>query len=336
MQGLENLGSTCAANSLIQMICRNNTLRNIILRDGTQNNTLSHELREIFDLMHNKNHSLSPKKFIKKLYEYIDIFQIGEQIDICELWMFLFDKLSTEQSKDTGFVDQNIYKIDDINITDNASLSTCNPLLSYCEQTIQKMNNYKSCELLESSQGIFLRMIKCDNCNNVLYNFEPFISIELDIPEEIQNPSITEMFRIYLKTVKCTDNWKCDKCNDCLSYTKILKIWKLPNNLVFVVKRFSGLVSKNTKGIHINQNINIKKGSVICDTTSDKTYECNSIALHSGCLSGGHYCAICKVDEKTILYDDISIQNIVDKNIEKIYDCNKHAYMIFYSMKQIH
>jgi len=47
MQGLENLGLTCAANSLIQMMCRNNNIRNIILEDNIPHNTLSHELKEI-------------------------------------------------------------------------------------------------------------------------------------------------------------------------------------------------------------------------------------------------------------------------------------------------
>ena len=33
MQGIENLGSTCAINSLIQVISRNDILRNIILNN---------------------------------------------------------------------------------------------------------------------------------------------------------------------------------------------------------------------------------------------------------------------------------------------------------------
>ena len=332
MQGLENLGSTCAVNSLIQMMCRNDIMRNIILQDNIPKNTLSHELKEIFDLMYNQNHSLSPKKFIKNLYDYINVFEIGEQIDICELWMFLFDKLVSEQSSDANSVDENEYSPDNINFIDNLSLSNCNTLSMYCENTIQRMNNNKSCELLQSTQGIFLRMIKCDNCNNVLYNFEPFISIELDIPNGMKNPSITEMLRNFLKTVKCSDDWKCEKCNDCSSYTKILKMWKMPTNLVFVVKRFHGLDSKNTNPIHINQNINIKKGSIISDSTQDKIYKCVSMALHYGSLSGGHYCALCKVGDKHILYDDINIRDINNSNINKIYENNKNAYMIFYSM----
>jgi len=333
MQGLENLGSTCAANSLIQMMCRNNNIRNILLEDNIPQNTLSHELKEIFDLMYNQNHSLSPKKFIKNLYEYINIFEIGEQIDICELWMFLFDKLVSEQSVDMTSIDKNEYILNNINIIDNLSLSNCNKLSLYCEQVINKMNNNKSCELLKSTQGIFLRIIQCDNCNNVLYNFEPFISIELDIPTEINNPSITQMLRNYLKTVKCSDGWKCEKCNDCSSYTKILKMWKMPKNLVFVVKRFNGLQSKNTTSININQNINIKKGSIISNSHEDNTYQCASIALHYGGLTGGHYCALCKVEDKHILYDDINIRLVENSSINKIYENNKNAYMIFYTLK---
>ena len=44
------------------------------------------------DLMYNKNVSLSPNKFIDNLYKNLTIFNRGEQIDIGELWIFLFDK----------------------------------------------------------------------------------------------------------------------------------------------------------------------------------------------------------------------------------------------------
>jgi len=107
----------------------------------------------------------------------------------------------------------------------------------------------------------------------------------------------------------------------------------MPKNLVFVVKRFNGLQSKNTTSININQNINIKKGSIISNSHEDNTYQCASIALHYGGLTGGHYCALCKVEDKHILYDDINIRLVENSSINKIYENNKNAYMIFYTLK---
>ena len=45
MQGLQNLGNTCAINTLIQIICRNAFLRNSILNQAVANNTLEIELK---------------------------------------------------------------------------------------------------------------------------------------------------------------------------------------------------------------------------------------------------------------------------------------------------
>jgi hypothetical protein len=47
MQGLANLGFTCAINSLIQIICRNDIMRNIILNYDIDNDSLLHNLKEI-------------------------------------------------------------------------------------------------------------------------------------------------------------------------------------------------------------------------------------------------------------------------------------------------
>ena len=97
MQGIENLGSTCAINSLIQIIARNDILRNIILNNNFAEDTISDQLKEIIDLMYVKNNSIIPRKFINTLYNiFKDIFYQGEQIDIGELWTFLSDKISDD------------------------------------------------------------------------------------------------------------------------------------------------------------------------------------------------------------------------------------------------
>jgi len=97
MQGIENLGSTCAINSLIQVISRNDILRNIILHSDFPENTIGEQLKEIIDLMYVKNNSIIPRKFLNTLYNiFKDIFYQGEQIDIGELWTFLSDKIADD------------------------------------------------------------------------------------------------------------------------------------------------------------------------------------------------------------------------------------------------
>lgn len=342
MQGLQNLGATCAVNSLLQIICRTNHLRDTILLEDIPNGTLTAELKEILDLMYNKNHSLSPKKFVKNLYQHFDgIFRLGEQLDIGELWTFLFDKINTEIAipniyndkyidnhvLDNELLDDLIYKHNK-----NCNLSRCKDLVNKCNETMIKINNNKTSKWLESSQGIMLNIIHCKKCNKQLHNFEPFTSIPIDIIEDNEIHSITDMLRNFLKSQEQNGDWKCEVCNENTEYVKIVKLWKMPPVLIFIIKRFINIHQKNMKPISINKNICIKAGSVISNITKDIKYNCSSMALHFGGIMGGHYCAICDIGDKFVLYDDINMTILNEEQINNIFENNKDAYMIVYSM----
>ena len=335
MQGLQNLGSTCAINSLIQIICRNDHLRQIILNDEIPNGTLSSELKEILDMMHNNNHSLSPRKFVSHLYKHFEgVFQQGEQIDIGELWMFLFDKLATELAHNIVDINtENVNTVINIDTLDNISMASHTGLHLQCQNTMNKFNNNKTSKWLDTSQGIMLSITKCNECNDSHYNFEPFITIPLDIPQE-GSVSIAMMFRNYLKAQISCGDWKCSKCAKCTEYTKYLKIWKMPKVLVFIIKRFSNIHTKIRTPISINKTLSVKKGSILADIAQDYKYECSSIGYHFGDLFGGHYCALCKIDDKYILYDDLSINIINEEQTKKAFDKSDDCYMLVYTLNQ--
>lgn len=326
MQGLKNLGSTCAANSLIQIICRNKYLRESILNEAIPENTLSFELKDILKILFIDKNSISPNRFIMNLYNTFQNFiNIGEQIDITELWFLLFDKISSEISINTNITYHNNYNNIDLN----------NPLIyEKANYTISKFNNFKSSNWLETSQGLILNIITCNNCKNISYSFEPFISIQLDLPNDSNTSiSLTSLFRKYLKTYVNKDDWKCDKCKMCCEYTKEQKLWKLPNVLIFFIKRYSTINKKNNTPVNINENINIKKGCILENENLEMFYKLSSIALHFGDLNGGHYMAICHDNEKDkyILYDDLNIK-VYDKNNTNFLSNNSSAYMTIYSI----
>ena len=326
MQGLKNLGSTGAINSLIQIICRNKYLRNSLLNEDIPENTIAIELKEILKILYIDNNSISPNKFIYALYNSLNNYIVfGEQIDITELWFLLFDKISTEINLITY---DNEYNKEYDNITID------NPLInSKAKYIISKFNNFKNSKWLENSQGIILNIIECNKCNNISYNFEPFISIQLDLPHNNDNISLTSLFRNYLKSLKNKDEWKCDKCNKCTEYTKSFKLWELPKVLVFFIKRYSNINEKNNRPVNINENINIKKGCILSDINLDLTYNLSSIGMHIGNLNNGHYYAICKneKDNKFISYDDLDIK-VFNKDNKNFLNNNKDAYMIVYSI----
>lgn len=326
MQGLKNLGSTCAINSLIQIICRNNYLRNSILNEDIPEYTLAYELKEILKILYINKKSVSPNKFINAIYLSLNNLSIGEQHDITELWFLLFDKISDEINIIIPKIE---YKREFENLDLNDAL-----IYSKADYIINKLNNSKTSKWLNNTQGTIINTITCNNCNYLSYNFEPFIAIQLDLPNnDLNSISLTKLFRNYLKTIVNKDEWKCDKCNKCTEYTKNIKLWKLPNVLIFLLKRYNNLTIKNTLPIDINNFINIKKGCILSDSNLELNYSIKSIGMHVGNLNSGHYYAICENEEdgKYILYDDLNIK-VFNKDNNKFLLNNTDAYMIVYSL----
>lgn len=301
MQGINNLGSTCAINSLIQMICRCDKLRNIILNSNTPEGTFTAELKEVIDLMYNQNKSLNPVKFINNFYiTFKGIFNRFEQIDINELWLYFFDKINSEISRPY------------INNSDSV-----NELIN------KTFNENKTSDLLELVQGSFINIIKCNNCHHQTHTFEPFININVDIDEK--NITVADLIMNTIKDeFRNKDEWICDKCNGNHSYYKLKRIYKLPSILFITINRFIDIYNKNNKEIYINEELNFNKGTIL-SVNEDNIYKLKSIGLHYGNLMGGHYMAVCKIEDKYYIYNDEQI--VVQDNYELK---SNYAYLIIY------
>ena len=347
MQGIENLGSTCAINSLIQVITRNDILRNIILNntfaavDATAD-TISQQLSEIIDLMYVKNNSIVPRKFIHTFYSiFKDIFYHGEQIDIGELWTFLSDKISEEivgTPKDTDIVSEGLADCltDGVIYKDDAefhnAMIKCKLLKKKYEYYYHKFNT-KTSVWQRSTQGFYLNTTRCVHCQTTFYNFEPFTSLNLDIPHSQQSsPSISLMIANSLKEEVIHGDWFCSTCRKNTAYKKSTKLWKLPDVLVIIVKRFMNSNAKNDAPIKINDYLNFNKGSIL-SIKKDVVYTFSSTALHFGSLNGGHYAAICNTPDGDILYDDRNVQKN-EGDLTNFKDTSETAYMIVYTKKK--
>jgi len=311
MQGINNLGSTCAINSLIQMIARNDDLREIILNSETKEGTLTKELKEIIELIiNNENKSLNPSKFINSFYTIFNgIFNKYEQIDINELWFYIYGKINEEIS---------INKKENKNIPKN--------LNEEHDKIIEKYNLNKTSKILELVQGSFINIIECMECKNKSYSFEPFINIGIDIDIEIK--TIADLIITSLKDeLREKDDWKCERCNKKEKYLKMKRIWKLPKILFLTINRFRDIYNKNNTEVYINENMIFNKGSVL-SLDKESKYELESIGLHYGNLIGGHYMSICKIENKYYLYNDNQIE-IIEK--EKFLKTNL-GYLLMYKL----
>jgi len=338
MQGIENLGSTCAINSLIQVITRNDILRNIILHSDFPDNTIGEQLKEIIDLMYVKNNSIIPRKFLNTLYNiFKDIFYQGEQIDIGELWTFLADKIADDivikDSQDPNnlllkdyYTEGVVYNSD---TEFNSAIVNCKLLRKKYDYYYNKFNKKKSI-WQKNTQGFYLNTTRCVYCNLTFYNFEPFTSLNIDIPADMLCPKISSMISQSLKEEVIHGDWFCTKCNKNTAYKKSTKLWKLPDVLVIIIKRFINIRLKNEAPIFINDYLTFNKGSILSNK-KDATYIFSSTALHFGSLNGGHYSAICNTPNGNILYDDRTVINIDTDSKINFKEKNTHAYMLVYT-----
>lgn len=324
MQGIQNLGSTCAINSLLQIMSRNDNIASLILRDDRNGDkggeTLTSNLREILILLKSENETLiKPYKFINYLYNTFSyIFRKGEQIDIYELWLFIYNKLIEENSN----IDIYEKKNKNLDLNDKH------------HNIIGKYNNFKTCDYIEYNQGSFIQIVECNKCNNKIINFEPFISITLDLNED-NKPSVADLLIKYLKVDKRkADEWKCEICNDNTDYIKMNKIWKIPKTLILIINRFKDFNFKNLNEVNINREIVFKKNSLL-NYKDDIKYTLQSIGLHHGLLSGGHYTSICKnkKDDNFYFYNDECVSLINNENLNNILNDNKDCYMLFYNLE---
>jgi ubiquitin C-terminal hydrolase len=342
MQGLANLGFTCAINSLIQIICRNDLMRDTIINYDVEEYTLLTNLKEVLVLMHVNNKSIVPKKLVAKLYSIFgNIFNYGEQIDITELWIFINQRIISEINKDVRYynliLDFDNLKLNNKNIINGAIYDTeidyKNALVrshflsdkfafGYIQHNENKVSKWQ-----QITQGFILNITTCKKCNNSLFNFEPFYALYLNIPENSQNINIVNMIRELFIEDNYNNDWICDKCKCKTDYIKSTKIWRLPDILFVIINRFINPNIKNDMPVDINPEICFDKETVLFDSVNDKKYKLASLALHSGNASGGHYTAVRDTNGAYLLYDDTNISR-ADSFLEK----NKNVYMLSYSL----
>ena len=311
MEGINNLGATCAINSFIQIICRCNYLRTIILNSQTDEKSFTNELKEILELMYNKNQSINPNKFINAFYRIFQgIFNPFEQIDINELLFYIYEKINDETSISNPNLITNITNIHQEH-----------------DSKIALYNNNKISELSSLVQGSYINIIICSNCSNKSYSFEPFINITLDI---IENNSIADLIISSMKDeYREQDDWKCDKCNINCSYIKTKKLWKMPKTLFITLNRFKDYDKKNLSQVYINDSLNFNSGSIMSNN-NNYNYELSGISLHYGSLSGGHYTALCNITNDYYLYDDINVYKIKKEELLNPINCSS-VYLLLYN-----
>ena len=133
------------------------------------------------------------------------------------------------------------------------------------------------------------------------------------------------------------ESWFCSKCKKLQKSKQKLEIYKPPNYLIILIKRYNfnkNLGTANFTGEKNNTFIsyptnNFDITEYIVGPEKDKAkYDLYGVIEHYGTLNQGHYTAICKNDGNWVSYND-SIVKIVNNPV------TKNAYVLFYKMENI-
>ena len=132
------------------------------------------------------------------------------------------------------------------------------------------------------------------------------------------------------------DSWFCSKCKELQNSSRKLQIYKPPNYLIILIKRynFNKISGEKFYGEKNNTFIsypvdNFDITEYIVGPEKDKAiYDLYGVIEHYGSINQGHYTAICKNDGNWVSYND-SIYTIVKSPV------SNNAYVLFYKMKNI-
>ncbi|XP_075508702.1 LOW QUALITY PROTEIN: ubiquitin carboxyl-terminal hydrolase 9-like [Primulina tabacum] len=128
------------------------------------------------------------------------------------------------------------------------------------------------------------------------------------------------------------DMWYCPRCKVHRQASKKLDLWRLPDVLVFHLKRFSySRWQKNKLDTFVDfpiQNLDLSRYVKSNDVSEGSpVYELYAISNHYGGLGGGHYSAYCKlIDDKSWYnFDDAHVSAVRESEIK-----TSAAYVLFY------
>ncbi|KAL3630083.1 hypothetical protein CASFOL_023067 [Castilleja foliolosa] len=128
------------------------------------------------------------------------------------------------------------------------------------------------------------------------------------------------------------DMWYCPRCKEHRQASKKLDLWRLPDILVFHLKRFSfSRWLKNKLDTFVNfpiHNLDLSKYlKSVGPTDGSNVYELYAISNHYGGLAGGHYSAYCKLIDENRWYhfNDAHVSPVSESEIK-----TSAAYVLFY------
>lgn len=326
--GLENIHYTCYLNSTLQCLFTFESFRHGILKDSTNNNSITCNLRHILTTRDDKCRTNGLKKLIKGLMEKVSWFTFLQHNDVNEFILLLFEQLNIEIYEHNKLMSTTF----PLKLRKHDSKTNTGFFMNKAQKSWVSFVKTEHTWFNEIVTGQLVNQVICGHCNKIHHNFETFRVLDIEIPDD-DTLSLDSCLSKYFEKHHINDSddisnksdkWICNVCKHSAKSLKTCKLVKLPEMLVISIKRFkynesSGRFLKNNASVKITDVLDINNYSV----SNEPEYKLMSFANHMGNMHGGHYNATCKYDDKAFLIDD--------ESVSKIETCeDRNAYTIFY------
>lgn len=327
--GLANLGNTCFINSCMQVISHSYELSQL-LENGTYKNKLKSicdssllvEWDNLRKMLWNDNAVISPGKFIQTIQQVAqlkkrELFTGFLQNDVSEFLLFLMECFHNSLSREICITVTGI----PANDTDQLAVK--------CFEMVRDTYSKDYSEIWTLFYAIQVSEIKrVDNDKTLFLKPEPYLIIDLPIPNDNKEPSLIDCLTHYMKD-EVIENYLDEEAKERIHIKKRILFWSFPTILTIDLKRFNSRFHKNKISVTFPlDNLDLTP-FVVGYKKTNYQYELYGVCNHSGGVMGGHYTAYVKnANGKWYHFNDTQVIEISDESI-----VSPMAYVLFYRKK---
>jgi ubiquitin C-terminal hydrolase len=319
--GLINMGNTCYANATIQAL-RHCAKIPWILEQGRYNSlfrgepaeprakqqALSANFAEIVQLLGQckRGQKVRPADFWAKFGGAVKdtgFEHLAAKIphDSHEFYLFMLDTLHESMAQEVNM------KILKPPPTTDAERHVIQALETWRTEFTKKYS-----PLVDLFYGLQHIVIRCKACGYCSHRWEVFSTLKAQVPKGAQAATLAEMLTAEFQP-ETIEGYACDKCAPTRTDAeKTISLWRLPLNLVVVLKRFTFDGRKIGTPCSALEGGTFDFGPYFSAESPERggstAYSLHSIVDHHGGMNGGHYTAQCKREE-WLIYDDEGVMS---------------------------
>ena len=345
--GLVNMGATCYANALIQCF-RNCSKLAWLLEEGRYTT-----LFEVEPKPRRKRQQELTKTFAEVLH-LLEQCKPGQSVRPAEFWRAhdaavqdtCYDHLATRQPHDShesfmfllDSVHEALVQQVEMRVTRGTPETEQEKLVLQSLESWRRAFSKEYSPLVDMFFGLSHVTLICGSCGNRSHRWEPFTSLKAVVPVGGQPQTLSEMLQGEMEPEMISE-YVCDACAPKRTEAKrIVRIWRLPQTVVVVLKRFTPDGRKiHTPMLGLAPDAGFDFAAFFSEESPERDgqthYGLCSIVDHHGSAGGGHYTSQVRSGTEVFrgsswsLFDDETIYPLAGPQF------GPSTYMLFFERK---